>query len=155
MTRDEISAERALVAAEARSWIDTPYHHRARVKGAGVDCAMILVGVYEALGLVEPIDVPAYPPDWHLHRGEEVYLDIVRRYADEIDGPPAQGDIALWKIGRAFAHGAIVLEWPLVIHAWLADRRVLIASGEGPLLSRGRDGSPRPRLFYRLRRWSS
>lgn len=30
--------QRAAVVAEARSWIGTPYHNCADVKGAGVDC---------------------------------------------------------------------------------------------------------------------
>ena len=39
-------AQRAAVVAEARSWIGTPYHHAADVKGHGVDCAMLLIRVY-------------------------------------------------------------------------------------------------------------
>jgi len=26
---------------EARTWLGTPYHHQPRVKGVGVDCAML------------------------------------------------------------------------------------------------------------------
>ena len=51
-------AERVAVVAAARSWLGTPYHHAADVKGrkGGVDCAMLLVRVYCDLGLVEPFD---------------------------------------------------------------------------------------------------
>lgn len=34
--------QRAAVIAEAESWLSTPYHHEARIKGHGVDCAQIL-----------------------------------------------------------------------------------------------------------------
>ncbi|MDO6044547.1 hypothetical protein Q4P48_08410 [Neisseria gonorrhoeae] len=43
---------RARIVEEARSWLGTPYHHHAMVKGAGVDCAMLLVAVYGAVGLL-------------------------------------------------------------------------------------------------------
>ena len=45
--------QRAAVVAAARSWIGTPYHHAADVKGVGVDCAMLLVRVYSDLGLID------------------------------------------------------------------------------------------------------
>jgi cell wall-associated NlpC family hydrolase len=36
---------RAAVVREAESWIGTPFHHAARVKGAGIDCLMLLAEV--------------------------------------------------------------------------------------------------------------
>ena len=27
--------------------------------------------------------------------------------------------MALYKIGRIYSHGAIVIEWPRIIHAWV------------------------------------
>ena len=68
---------RAAVVAEARSWIGTPYHHAADVKGHGVDCAMLLVRVYCDLGLIEPFDPRPYTRDWFLHRSEERYLGFL------------------------------------------------------------------------------
>ena len=111
------AAQRAAIIAEARSWLGTPYHHEARIKGVGVDCAQILVGVYSAVGLIEAFDIPHYPVDWNLHRDEERYLGLLRRHTREIAGPPLPGDLAVWRFGRCFSHGAIVVEWPVVIHA--------------------------------------
>ena len=78
------------------------------------------MAVYSACGLIQPIDVDDYPPDWHMHRNEERYLNKVRSVATEIDmatvGP---GDFVLFKVGRCYAHGAIVIEWPRIIHAVL------------------------------------
>lgn len=52
---------RAAVVAEARTWIGTPYHHQARVKGVGVDCAGVLIGVARALGIVAAdFDISGY-----------------------------------------------------------------------------------------------
>jgi hypothetical protein len=52
--------ERQAVIAEARSWIGTPFHDRARVKGAGVDCLQLLIASYHAAGLLPDLR-PDYP----------------------------------------------------------------------------------------------
>jgi len=111
---------RAAVIAEAESWISTPFHHHARVKGAGTDCLCSLAEIYERAGVVGHIEVPHYPPDWHMHRDAERYMEGLLGYAREIEGPPEPGDIALFKFGRVFSHGAVVVEWPRVIHAYWA-----------------------------------
>jgi cell wall-associated NlpC family hydrolase len=109
---------RDAVVAEALSWLGTPYAHRQRLKGVGVDCAQLPLAVYAAAGLIAPVDVGAYAPQWHLHRGEELYLGWVMRFGREIAreavGP---GDFALWRYGRTFSHGAILLGGGRVIHA--------------------------------------
>ena len=52
---------RADVVAAARGWLDTPFHHQARLKGVGVDCAGLVIGVARELGLVAPdFDVSGY-----------------------------------------------------------------------------------------------
>lgn len=117
--------QRRAVVAEARSWIRTPYHHAARVKGVGVDCAQILVGVFSSVGLIKPMKLPPYPPDWHLNRSAERYLGIILELAREHPGPPAPGDVALFQFGRCFSHGGIVTEWPRMVHAWMPAGRVI------------------------------
>ena len=47
---------REKIVAEARSWIGTPYHNCADIKGVGVDCGMLLVRVYVDTGVVPPFD---------------------------------------------------------------------------------------------------
>lgn len=113
--------QREAVVAEARTWLRTPYHHQGRLKGVGVDCAMLLCDVYHAVGLIPHLDPRPYPPDWHLHRSTERYLGWVEQYAGSVEAPQP-GDIALWRFGRCFAHGAIVEAWPLVIHAVMRER---------------------------------
>jgi cell wall-associated NlpC family hydrolase len=115
---------RLAIVAEASEWIGTPFHHEARVKGAGVDCAMLLAEVYERAGIVSHIEIPHYPPDWHLHRDAERFLARLLEHAGEINGPPEAGDVALFKYGRVFSHGAIVVAWPRLIHANFAARAV-------------------------------
>jgi len=158
----EIEAERARVVAEARAWLRTPYHHMGRIKGAGVDCATLLAEVYAQAGVLPPLELPFYPPDWHLHRDSERYLDFVLRHAVEIslashEGNPA--DLALWRFGRCFSHGAIVIGWPLVIHAYAGRGCVLEDAAKAHWLAylggqRGEARQKRPVKFFTLKRWA-
>jgi len=57
------------IVTEAREWIDTPFHHQACVKGVGVDCIQLVVGVLDSLGV--KVSVPkgyAREPDGTLDR---------------------------------------------------------------------------------------
>lgn len=119
---------RARILAAARSWLRTPWHHRARVKGAGVDCAQLLIAVYAEAGLIAEFETGDYPPDWMLHRSEERFLAFVRQYADQVEAP-LPGDLALYFVGHCFSHGALVVAWPAIIHASNRDRNVCEADG--------------------------
>lgn len=111
--------KRQAVVAEAQAWLRTPFHHEARIKGVGVDCLMFLAEVYEHAGVIPHIAPPHYTPDWHMHRDIERYMQGLMQYAHEVEAP-LLGDVALFKFGRVFSHGAIVIEWPRVIHAYWA-----------------------------------
>lgn len=137
---------RQVIVAEAMTWLKTPYHHRQRVKGVGVDCAQILIGIFTAVGLVEPFEVENYPADWMMHREEDRFRLKVREYADQIALEEVQpGDVALYLVGKCFAHGAVILDWPLVIHADSRYGAVTLAEGDqGWLAGRAVE-------FYRVR----
>lgn len=142
----------------AKDWLGTPYHPNARVKGkgGGVDCALLLAEVYEQAGLIPHIEPGYYPQDWHLHNADEQYLGWVLKYADEVL-EPAPGDIALYQFGqktqnpvnsrhtRIISHAAIVIDWPVVIHAVRGEG---VVYGEG---ERGNFGSDRLVGFWRVR----
>jgi len=131
-----IDRRRLAVITEARGWLRTPYHHMGRVKGCGTDCLMLLAEVYERAGVVPHIDVPFYAPDWNLHRDAERYLGGVMEYAREVKGSPQQGDVVVFKFGRCFAHGAIVVAWPRLIHAWWNAGVVYGDADQPPLVGR-------------------
>lgn len=126
------------VCAEAMGWLRTPYHHLGDIKGVGADCAMLLVRVYADAGLVPAtLDPRPYSTDWHLHRNEEKYLAWVEQYGTQVDTPKA-GDITLWRFGRTYSHGAIVLdEQGTIIHAYRDAGAVVLGSmRESQLASR-------------------
>lgn len=54
---------RADVVRVARTYLETPFHHRGRLPGVGLDCAGIIICAARELGLVAAdFDVPAYTP---------------------------------------------------------------------------------------------
>jgi cell wall-associated NlpC family hydrolase len=136
--------------AEAKTWLNTPYHHMGKIKGVGVDCGQFLIAVFENIGYLQKGEIQPgyYPPDWHLHRDEERYLGWVKSRCREV--PEAQpGDIAIFRFGRCVSHGGIVLLWPQIIHAYL-DYGVLISSVDEPLLT-DKCGQSRLAGIYRPR----
>jgi cell wall-associated NlpC family hydrolase len=115
-----VAAQRRAVVAEALSWLGTPFHHEAGIKKVGVDCAYFLKAVFVKAGLIEDFAIPHYPPDWHMHRDYERYLSFVTERARPITESEAQpGDVVVFKVGRCFSHGAVVVAWPRIVHAWV------------------------------------
>lgn len=108
--------DRAGVIDEAKRWLGARWHHQACVRYVLVDCAQLLIDIYAGCGLIERAEVAPYPRDWALHQDEERFLNIVERYAHPV-AVPLPGDLAVWRVGRLFSHGGIVVAWPLIIHA--------------------------------------
>lgn len=121
---------RRRVVDEALSWVGTPYHHAASVKGAGVDCAHLLIEVYHTAGVAERTDPGFYRSGLSLlKRGERLYMRIVSGLATQQPpgATPLPGDVALFQFIHV-THGAIVLKWPYVIHAYVPALRVVISN---------------------------
>lgn len=117
------------------TWLGTPYHHHGRIKLVGVDCAQILCAVFEAVGLAPYVDLGNYAHDWHLHRAVEVYINRVAEYMTPLaEGEePTTGDVALFKFGRTFSHGGILVSPDTILHAYI---------GRGVILTRWREEDP-------------
>ena len=128
--------QRAAVADEALSWIGTNYHAHSRIKGVGVDCAQLLIGVFSACGLVPKIETGHYPIEWHLHRNEEIFSGWLAKYAILVAGlprPPRLGDIFLFRFGRTFSHGSIYIGEGELVHAYVGRGVILSKFTEEPL----------------------
>jgi hypothetical protein len=129
---------------EAHTWIGTKYHPHACIKGAGVDCAQLLIGVAVGAGLVDPIvlrnDYSTVVPE-----GSE-YVDTILKYCDEIpESDVRPGDIALYKTSHGWMHSAIVVDWPTVIIHAIEKRGVVRGHGKDEYCS------GKPRRFFRLK----
>lgn len=114
------SEQRAKVVEMALSYQGTPYHACGRVKGphGGVDCLTFIVGTYEDTGMIPKQKLPSYSALWHLHNQEEKYVAAITQFCTEYNRKddewrdPKPGDLLLYKIGRCFSHGIIVISWP-------------------------------------------
>ncbi len=100
-------SERAAVVAAVRTWIGTPYHHMADIRGVGVDCAMLLVRAIATSGLSSRSTRGPTRAIGSTIAVEERYLGFLLPRARLIEAP-GLGDVILFRIGRCFAHGGIV-----------------------------------------------
>jgi NlpC/P60 family putative phage cell wall peptidase len=91
MTREEL-------VDEARSWIGTPFQHRASVKGAGVDCLGLVAALHRACKPDTAVTIPAYAPDWPLDAGGEILIEGLRGYLAPIAKTDrAAGDVLAFR----------------------------------------------------------
>jgi NlpC/P60 family putative phage cell wall peptidase len=114
------SPARSAIVAEARSWIGTPYHHQASVKGVGCDCLGLVRGVWRAVYGAEPEPVPGYTKDWGEMSGEETMIAAARRHLTEMSvGEALPGDVLVFRIrrGRMAKHAGLLSAPGRFIHA--------------------------------------
>lgn len=138
---------RADIVSEAMTWLRTPWQHRQRCKGAGVDCVMFLAEVYEAAGAIPHVEPEYYPIDIMRHRlaGPEPVVAWLEKFGEEIANPQP-GDIVVYKFGHNFAHAAIIVDDLLnIIHAYKPYNQVVVTRIDEGLLA------DRPRLYYAFR----
>jgi len=113
---DASTTLRASIVFEARTWLDTPFHHQGRVKGEGVDCAGLPIGVAKACGLTWA-DVSGYG---RVPR-HGVFQAVVQSTLQRIFVQEVQpGDLMVFAWRAEPQHIAIVSQTaPLrIIHAW-------------------------------------
>ena len=111
-----LTDKRQQVITEAKTFLGTPFVMNANLKGIGIDCGRLLIKVYENCGFKVPLLVPMFTSDWHLHTREERYLELVAPFTEQVF-EPFPGDIVLFRVARPYAHGGIIVEWPIIIDA--------------------------------------
>jgi len=138
-----INEKRQKVLKVAEEWLGTPFHHLQRKKGAGVDCGQFLLGVFEECGFIPNVTTQYYTRDFHLHRSEEWYKTIVEKFSRPIrENEVLPGDLVLYRVGRVFSHGGIVVDWPQIIHSFVTAGVSYTNGTQGHLMSK-------IRVFYR------
>ena len=142
---------RAAFVAEAVSWIGTPFRDCADIKGraGAVDCAMLLTRCAVDTGLVPPFDPRPYPPRWHLHQSRERFIEWIEGTfrATPVD-VPRLGDVAVFKFGKCFSHGAILANSDEFVHAWYAAQSCMLSRRDEPLLTNIPLLGARPVRYY-------
>lgn len=107
------------VAALARGWIGTPYHHQASTKGAGCDCLGLLRGVWRELMGPEPLPVPRYSRDWGEVGGREVLLDALGEIMPRRVWALHVGRVVVFRMraGSVCKHAGIIVAPGRFVHA--------------------------------------
>ena len=118
---------RAAVVHEARTWIGTPFHHQARVKGAGVDCLGLVWGTGETCAVMPAVSATDAKPFWRFYGrrpNPSVMRECLAKFLVEIPRDQVQpGDMAWthWNEVRMPIHMSIFADHPQgglsVIHA--------------------------------------
>jgi NlpC/P60 family putative phage cell wall peptidase len=113
---------RELIIAEARTWDKTPFHHQARVKGAGVDCVGLCIMVGKTLGLVpNNFEYTGYRKT--PHGGTLVQVMRDSGFVYEVY-EPREADILVFRIDQDPQHVAFLTDDNTIIHAYAQVRKV-------------------------------
>lgn len=120
------------IVTQARTWLGTPFHHQARLKGKGCDCLGLIVGVVDELGLkdahgrllssYDEITYPKEPDGSYL-------IEKLTSLLDEVPIADARaGDLALFRVRENPQHLAILSDYEGglgMIHSFAPSRRVV------------------------------
>lgn len=121
MTRSQTATDPDRVIAAARSWLGTPYHDQASLRGVGCDCLGLVRGVWRHVLGEEPFAIPPYSRDWGETGTREVLADGARRMMIEIDPRDAMpGALVLFRMrpGAIAKHVGILSAPDRFIHAY-------------------------------------
>lgn len=105
----------------ARTWLGTPYHHQASVKGVGVDCIGLVRGVYRELYGFEPSEKLNYSMDWGDANRHEGLIAVGIKYLEPValsDIVPGNVILIRWKDDRVAKHCMLVSGINRAIHAY-------------------------------------
>ena len=116
-----MSADPDRVIAAARSWLGTPYHDQASLKGVGCDCLGLARGVWREVVGSETLPVPPYSRDWGEIGSREVLADSAARVMIRIDPETAgPGAVVLFRMraGAIVKHVGILTGEGTFVHSY-------------------------------------
>ena len=120
------------IVIQARTWLGTPFHHQARLKGKGCDCLGLIVGVVDELGLKDIHGQPlaAYDEVTYSREPDGAYLtQKLTALLEEVPFTEAQaGDLALFTVRDNPQHMALLTDYEGtlgMIHCYAQARRVV------------------------------
>lgn len=120
------------IVEQARSWLGTPFHHQARLKGKGCDCLGLIIGVVDELGLKDMHGNPLAGYDEITYPKEPNGAYLTEKLTSLLDEVPIMdvraGDLALFKVRENPQHLAILSDYEGglgMIHSFAPSRRVV------------------------------
>ena len=101
------------VAACARGYIGTPFHHQGRLKGGGIDCAGLIICVAHELN-ISSFDIQSYTRT----PNPRVYLSVLNDNLDEdTTGVFVPGQVLSFAFARYQQHLGITVTSTTMVHA--------------------------------------
>ncbi|HNQ89009.1 MAG TPA: NlpC/P60 family protein [Verrucomicrobiota bacterium] len=147
MTRPLINTpeERERLRAIIESWVGTPFHAFAALKGVGVDCVHLGAEIFREAGHIEGYVFPAYAIDAGQHAERSVLLDWLDACPkfERIEQGGEVGDVFCFQFGRCVHHLGVCVGGTRFIHA-LARRRVRYGQLDDPTYGRRLVATYRP-----------
>ena len=119
--------QRTQIWQTALTWEGTPYHDLACLKGVGVDCGQLVIGVAKELGVLPCTwQCPPYSPERHLHQRTDMMSGLLEAcgcwpVAWEDRQP---GDVLTFRFGLVVSHAAFLLPGNALVHA-VVDKGVV------------------------------
>ena len=109
------------IVDEARTWINTPFHHQGRVKSVGVDCAGVVIGTADALGLISSFEDKPYAKSPSANQ----LRTTLKNYMIEIPVSEAlPGDVLLFAFDREPQHVGFLTDIG-ILHAYAQVRKCI------------------------------
>lgn len=121
------TSQSARVVAIARTWIGTPFRHQGRVKGVGVDCIGLAVGIARELGreVRDELDYGRTPEAARMMRAMSGHLAPVQVPAGARPGDVLEpGDVVLFNWRGSPTHIGVFTGGAFV-HAYEVEKRVV------------------------------
>ncbi len=120
------------IISQARTWLGTPFHHQARLKGKGCDCLGLIVGVVDELGLKDKFGQPLSGYDEVTYSKEPDGAYLMQKLTELLEEVPltqAQaGDLALFTVRDNPQHMAFLTDHEDtlgMVHSYAPARRVV------------------------------
>ena len=114
-----MNADTDTIIAAARTWLGTPYRHRAATLGAGCDCLGLLRGVWRSVYGSEPMAVPAYGASLRDPRHKGALVAAAEKLLQPAGPMPEAGQVVLFRLSGQPEprHCAILVTPRRFIHA--------------------------------------
>jgi cell wall-associated NlpC family hydrolase len=110
------------LAHVAQSWLGTPFHPHAAIRGVGVDCVHLLAEICREPDLFAGYELPRYTMDGGDHTDASQVLSWLEahprfRRIDLASEALAAGDLITFRLGRVAHHVGPILSQKTFLHA--------------------------------------
>lgn len=137
------------VVEEALTWVGTPYHEQAQLKGIGVDCAQLIAGIAKGAGIETDLVIPTnYNAQHAINSDDEEMLRLIELYGCTPTDTPEPGDLVAFKMGRSHGHLGILVSSTEFVHAEYQRTNKGTTNGQVVRVHMNGEWLQRDKLYY-------